>query len=277
MTDLDRRRAERILVDDPHDQGAQLALVALDEREGHKVERLGPNARAELRRRAINEDDAVALALLHRDWAADYEVLVEAVPGAVPLVGAVRRVGVAERSSTRRVVVQRSPLTNTDHKAVRWDREVFGQGQDSPYREYFQNFASDAQGRAKSRGECSGPIGQGYLFMLHEVVALVDAGCDAAQAQHLWNNDGVASFRTGSHTLLEWPMRQIMFPPRGIPTREVDKVQMLFPLGGRGVATGDHPPILSDYDPHWFRIECPGLTALPVMLCLMGIRARDSL
>lgn len=113
----------------------------------------------------------------------------------------------------------------------------------------------------------------GYDFFLYELAVLVDAGSDAAQAERLWNDGKLAMWVNGA-TTNDWPMRMAMFPPRGIPTGLVSRTRMIWPLGGVNMTIQGRPYTLRGGMDWFFRIECEGLSNLPVMILLKGIRVR---
>ena len=294
-----RRDLERRLAVDPEDAAAHVALLALDEREGKTWEPLSAveGIAEELQVRAANDEDPLALAILQRDWDAR-NVIVEAEHEGQEVLAAFPReapqepvvdilVGLYESDSEAMARRRANPRVGTippvgtimsvPHKAPLWDRETFGNGAGSPERDYFRNMQADAQGRPKQRGDTSGgfphALPRGYEFFLYHVQAFVDAGSDADQAERLWNEGRITLVRSMSYAN-EWPMRTVMLPPRGIPTSQIAKARMFYALPGANVTIQGQPLRLVGFEDWFFRVECPGLEKLPLMIVLLGIRNR---
>jgi hypothetical protein len=103
----------------------------------------------------------------------------------------------------------------------------------------------------------------------------VDAGSDVAQAERFWN-EGKLTLWQSQTPANEWPMREIMPPPRGIPTSLVARTKMLYAVEhGVDVTVGGRPIRIDSFEDWRFRAECSGLEKLAVMVCLLGIRLRS--
>lgn len=274
--DPERRDLERRLAAEPGDTATAAKLVALLRRDGAEVH--GPPrpplrraVRDELRRRALNQNDAEALAILVRDRRLRSKVARLTI---VANGQREERVGLVPYSTT---IPPPGQIFRAGWKAALVDHETFGDGLDAPRRVFFVNPRQDAQGRPKTGVTWFGPnlIPREWVFSLYEILVLVDAGCSLRDAEKFWN-EGVFNLWL-SRVPREWPVRLLMPPPRQVPTSELEFTEMLFALGGRLVSVGDEPIRLRSQEHTEVTVDCAGLERCGVSVCLLGIMSQASI